>query len=697
TVFSILYIYVFKVDFASLIHKKEYFMFCCSCLLVVIGLSIYLNKYNNGKLLIKDSKLDDSKFLKLQKLKQNKEFQVFDFNTNKFNDGIIINAEKKQTKYKIATTSHLHSLIVGTTGTGKTTGFIDQNIAINAKSIDKPSMIITDPKKELYIRHTANLQNLGYTVQLIDLRNPYKSIHWNPFDILVDRITTIIDITLNKKEQEDGSVLVGSDRYESITEVKAKLREIKDEIYENAKEFVYTICPIKNKEQPIWEEGARNLILSFILAMCEDAINGLIPKEKITLFNVYHNLISYCNGDISILRKYLLNNRDRFSNVPALSKTVLITEEKTLTSYLSEVIAYLSTFADDGILNLTIKSGIDIKRIDERPTAIFIVIPDERVTRHSFVTLFICQSYKEMVYKSILNEKETKVNALKRNVYFFLDEFGNLPKLNQIENMVTVGRSRRLRFVFVLQSFSQLDLKYGKNIGEIIRSNCNVKVFIGTDDKTTRNEFSELCGNEKINSESMSFSEKTSNLQTTISVQQKPLISPAMLERINGKTKGEAVISIRGYEPIYAHFTPSYKITNLLLGKEKYIEEKRKTEVFDRKEQLIDIASIKNDDDSSFNLTNEEESIEYEKYSKEKQEQEIEKRINKAKEMITSIKTYLSEDEYINMLTLNIKDMYTEMYRISVFKESKMHRKIIRLIADKLYELAQLEKEGEIK
>lgn len=72
--------------------------------------------------------------------------------------------------------------------------------------------------------------------------------------------------------------------------------------------------------------------------------------------------------------------------------------------------------------------------------------------------------------------------------------------------MVTVARSRGIRFLFVLQSLSQLTAKYGREIGDIVKTNCNVKIFIGSDDPETRREFSELCGQKKIKGRRMLFS-----------------------------------------------------------------------------------------------------------------------------------------------------------------------------------------------
>ena len=79
----------------------------------------------------------------------------------------------------------------------------------------------------------------------------------------------------------------------------------------------------------------------------------------------------------------------------------------------------------------------------------------ERVCKHDSAHT---QMYKELVEKANLNlrrgEKDTAI--LKRNTYFVLDEFANLPKFDNIEGMVTVARSRGIRFLFVLQSYSQL-------------------------------------------------------------------------------------------------------------------------------------------------------------------------------------------------------------------------------------------------
>lgn len=422
-----------------------------------------------------ENDLEDTEWLTAKKLKKMREFTITDWKkARECEDGIIIGAEKKGTGVEIIETSQLHALIVGTTGSGKTTGFVDQNIEVLARNKTKPSIIISDPKKELYEKHAKQLEKEGYTISVLDLREPYSSARWNPLNVLTRRIRLVKELE-NNLVQRDGKYYGGSETFLSYRDARTRVQELKDEIYENAMDLVYTICPVQNHDQPTWEQGARNLIFGFVLAMCEDCIKGKLEEKQLLLFNIYHNITRYLSEDTTQLRGYLLEGRDEFSKVRGLVNTVLITSDKTLTSYLSEVNSYMQQLADDGILSLTSENDIDIVNMDETPNAVFIIVPDERFTRHRFVTLFITQMYKELVEKANLNLRrlQTQSAILKRNTYFVLDEFGNLPKFENMEGMITVARSRGIRFLLVLQSFSQLTAKYGREIGDIVKTNCN--------------------------------------------------------------------------------------------------------------------------------------------------------------------------------------------------------------------------------
>ena len=586
------YLYAFggAQSMAEILGKRNFWLSngVVDGLIIIAYLMLY--RIDAQNIALNENDLEDTEWLTAKKLKKLKEFNVSNWNGVKENsDGIVIGAEKKGNNLGIITTSQLHALIVGTTGSGKTTGFVDQNISVLARSKGKPSIVISDPKKELYEKHANQLKKEGYKISVLDLREPYSSARWNPMNVLIRRIRLVKELQ-NNLQNKDGKYYAGGEVFLSYRDARTRVQELRDEIYENAMDLVYTLCPVQNHEQPTWEEGARNLIFGLVLAFCEDCIKGKIEEKQLLLFNVYHNITKYCSEDTTALRTYLLEGRDEFSKVRGLVNTVLITSDKTLTSYLSEVNSYMQQLSDDGIMSLTSENDLDIVNMDEAPNAVFIIVPDERFTRHRFVTLFITQMYKELVEKANLNlrRNQTTTAILKRNTYFVLDEFGNLPKFENMEGMVTVARSRGIRFLFVLQSFSQLAAKYGKEIGDIIKTNCNVKIFIGSDDADTRKEFSDLCGQKKIKNFSVNTNAENPASSSTGATNQ-PLITVGMLERLNGDEKGDAIVSVRGYEPIWTKFTPSYQLESFYFKEGKADLSKREAVLFEKENYVYDI------------------------------------------------------------------------------------------------------------
>ncbi len=592
---SVLIMFLFalggKDSIAEIFGTKAYWLSIgvANGLIVIAYLMMY--RVDAQNIALKENDLEDTEWLSVKKLKKMREFTVTSLNgVENCKDGIVISAEKKGGGVEIIETSQLHALIVGTTGSGKTTGFVDQNISVLGRCKSKPSIVISDPKKELYEKHAKSLEKEGYKISVLDLREPYSSERWNPMNVLIRRIRLVKDLE-NNLRQEDGKYYAAGETFLSYKDARTRMQELKDEIYENAQDLVYTLCPVQNKDQPTWEQGARNLIFGFVLAMCEDCIKGKIEEKQLLLFNIYHNITKYCSEDTTVLKKYLMEGRDEFSKVKGLVNTVLITSDKTLTSYLSEVNSFMQQLSDDGIMSMTSENDLDIVNMDEEPNAVFIIVPDERFTRHRFVTLFITQMYKELVEKANLNLRRGQTDSaiLKRNTYFVLDEFANLPKFDNIEGMVTVARSRGIRFLFVLQSYSQLTAKYSRDIGDIIKTNCNVKIFIGSDDSDTRKEFSELCGNKKIKQFSVNTNAESSASSTTGASNQ-PLITVGMLERLNGDTKGDAIVSVRGYEPIWAHFTPSYELKKEYFPEGKADIGKREAILFEKEYYVFDIS-----------------------------------------------------------------------------------------------------------
>lgn len=119
-------------------------------------------------------------------------------------------------------------------------------------------------------------------------------------------------------------------------------------------------------------------------------------------------------------------------------------------------------------------------------------------------------------------------------------------------------------------------------------TNRNVKIFIGSDDSETRKEFSELCGQKKIKQFSVNTNAENPASSSTGATLQ-PLISVGMLERLNGDEKGDAIVSVRGYEPIWTVFTPSYELKKVYFPEGKAAIGKREAVLFEKENYVFDI------------------------------------------------------------------------------------------------------------
>ena len=304
---------LFGKDFGGIFGNKNYWLTVgvVNGLLLVGFLMLY--RIDAQNIALKENDLEDTEWLSAKRLKKLKEFTVTNWNgAQERNDGIVIGAEKKGKELEIITTSQLHALIVGTTGSGKTTGFVDQNISVLSRSKGKPSLVISDPKKELYEKHANHLIKDGYKISVLDLREPYSSQRWNPMNVLIRRIRLVKELEYHL-QHKDGKYIGAGEVFLSLRDARTRMQELKDEIYENAQDLVYTLCPVQNKDQPTWEEGARNLIFGLVLAFCEDCIKGKMEEKQLLLFNIYHNITKYCSEDTTALKEYLLKGFERLN------------------------------------------------------------------------------------------------------------------------------------------------------------------------------------------------------------------------------------------------------------------------------------------------------------------------------------------------------------------------------------------------
>ena len=536
-----------------------------------------------------ESPLENSRFLTDEE--REKYFPGFDYDhaIESKKDGVPVRAVlDDKGKLQVNVLGGAHSLVIGATGSGKTTTFINPMIQIIGATSSGSSMIMTDPKGELFSLHSKFLQSRGYNVMVLDLRDPYSSDRWNPLDSIWDMYQQYVQYGKGFKVHKDALAdypelermdaeeaykpqwfewrgKAYADRQRLITEASVARQKIYDEMYEDLNDLISVICPIESKDDQVWEKGARSIIMATLLAMLEDSENPELgmTKEKFNFFNL-NKVIANSENKFKALKDYF-KGRSPLSSAVTLSRQVVSAADNTMSSYMSIAFDKLSMFNDRGLCGLTAATDIDPRKFADQPTALFLKIPDEKDTRHGLAAVFILCMYKALI--KIASGREDL--SLPRNVYFILDEFGNMPKIEKFDKMITVGRSRKIWFNMVVQSYSQLNNVYGEQVADIVKSNCGIKMFIGSNDIGTCKEFSELCGNVTVSTRSVSSStgDKNGELNVSTQLQTRPLIYPSELQKLNNKeSTGNAIIVTFGNFPLMTKYTPSYRCPYYQMG-----------------------------------------------------------------------------------------------------------------------------------
>lgn len=422
-----------------------------------------------------------------------------------------------------------HTIVLGTTGSGKTHGYVLPYVYTLGHSGQKPNMVITDPKGEIYAHMAETLRQQGYDVQVFNLSEPTKSSRWNPFEESFNKFQRAFNLDrelikhVNKDPKASGLRIItptyGNEWYQfngiafpnlamAELEKKTMKQRLLSEVEADIKDIAAAICPIENERDPSWEMGARDLIHGTALAMLEDS---LIPelgmtKERFNFYNIFKILSlrdNDPNASYASIKNYF-EGRDRLSAAYMLASTVVTNAENTMKNFFGTATGKLSMFADKGICYITSGTDMDFENFVKKPVAFFLIIPDQIKVRHTLATLCVSQ-----LYKALVNMANNLGGTLKWPTYFILDEFGNMPKLNDFATIVTVSRGRGVFLTLVLQDYKQLETTYGQQAAVTIRNNCNTQIFIGVNDMETRKMFSDLMGEMAVEAKSSGYSKTT--------------------------------------------------------------------------------------------------------------------------------------------------------------------------------------------
>ncbi|MFV0499746.1 MAG: VirD4-like conjugal transfer protein, CD1115 family [Bacilli bacterium] len=382
--------------------------------------------------------------------------------------------------------SEYHSLVIGSTGSGKSTRLVFPMINVLAKKGE--SMIMTDPKGEVYEKTGNFLRDKGYNVIIINLRDPDKGNAWNPLRL---------PYQLYLDGDEDKAIELLDDLALNIMRGEGA-----------------------NKD-PFWEGAASDYFTGLALSLFQNAKPSEINLNSINIMATV--------GD----QKFLSSNymKEYFKTIDETSvaylnaSTTIFTANETKQGIMAVFKQKIKTFSSkENLSKMLATTDFNMKDIGKEKTAVYIVVQDEKKTYHGLVTIFLKQLYETLI--DVAQENGMKL-PIRTN--FILDEFANMPPLKDIDSMISAARSRLIRYTLIIQNFSQLSEVYGKDKAETIKSNCGNLLFLMSTELATIEEISKLAGETK----------KEIKVGETKQIDKNPLLAITELQRLK---QGEVIV-----------------------------------------------------------------------------------------------------------------------------------------------------------
>lgn len=475
-----------------------------------------------------------------------------------------------------------HWCYLGSSGSGKSSTSVIPLCSFLANAKDKRSVFVTDPKAEIFSKTSKMFKDNGYEVLTIDFRQPEKSKKINLLEPCILEFDKYMDYEENSKSLDKEKKIIEhrlniiklekeilNNSLEDILEkdinfskrkhdkylgkdeevLYEKLKKVCDTQfdYENQSMMHYAECNRlississmitndRESKDPFWNNSARNLLEGIIGLFLEDYKDGKITRDKITLSSIkkFQNS-SMTEENAEVFKDYIENKQYGTKSKDTLL-SILSSSENTYKSITSVFNEKMSLFDDVNVANITSSSSFSFDILGRKPTILYVIVPDEDKTYFSLVTILVGLIYKELV--KLANEQENKM--LPVQIDFLLDEFANCPPLldPSIEKMVSVARSRGMRFHLYIQSFSQLDSVYGKEIAQAVLDNCGLQ-YLKTNTQETADSISRRLGNKTLESNSINYSLSLTNASGSkgTSLIGRPLLTADEIKQLHFKT-----------------------------------------------------------------------------------------------------------------------------------------------------------------
>lgn len=505
-------------------------------LVLFIVLIIFIIKYIEpifNKIKIKnENEYGSARFSTIKEIKKNFKKENIN-NIKEVGFPIMLNKTINQVWFDLETP---HWVYLGSTGSGKSVTQVIPFCSLLSVAKNKRSAFITDPKGEIFNATSLMFKERGYNIITIDFRNPELSNKFNILEPIIIEYEKYIEYEKQAINDEDTEkkALHYNKSLNSYAETNRLISSLSDMIMKDKQE----------SKDPFWNQSARQLLEGLIGFFLEEYKDENIKREQITMTSIrkFQNS-SMTEENFERFKKYL--NKKKYGSKSKDSLTSIITaSENTYRSITSVFGSKMNIFDDVNVSNVTSESNFDISSIGREPTALYVIVPDEDKTYYILITIIVGILYKELT--KLANSQNDK--KLPVQIDWLLDEFANCPPLPDIDAIVSVARSRGMRFHFFIQSFAQLNNVYGRDVAQIILDNCGL-VYLKTNTQETAEVISKRLGKKTIESKSISqsFTLINNNGNRSTSLMARDLLTPDEIKQLYHKM---IIFPIIGY-PIF--------------------------------------------------------------------------------------------------------------------------------------------------
>lgn len=344
-------------------------------------------------------------------------------------------------------------LVIGGSGAGKSRFMVKPNILQNA---GYSSFVVTDPSGELLQSTGHLLEKQGYKIKVFNLSDMQHSCCFNPFCYIENETSVRTMIDCYMKNTSNGKS--GGDPFWEKSETALLMACALYLIEVGSKEeqnFAYIAKLVENARIEDEDDPEAKSTLDFMMEELAD-INPDSPALK------YYGIFKQATG-------------------------------KTAKSILVSTAVRLADFNNISIKNLTSTDNLELEKMGDEKTALFVVIPTANTTFNYLVAMMYTQLF-ETLYHVAEHSPGLRLNV---PVRFLLDEFANIGQIPDFDKLLATMRKYEISCTIILQNLAQLKSLY-KDAWETIIGNCDTTIFLGGSEQNTLEYISKMLGKATI-------------------------------------------------------------------------------------------------------------------------------------------------------------------------------------------------------